>query len=107
MKRDGKLYAVMCDYYNDIDNAWKFDDSECIIREEFELDKNEINVSCETVFADEKDECVFFIDGKKIGDVHKLVFRLDHFTGVRYGLFAYSTKEIGGEAAFSDFQIGE
>ena len=105
MKRDGKLYAVMCDYYNTGD-AWKFDDKECIIREEVELDKEEVLVRCETVFANEKDECVFYVDGKKIGEKHKLEFRLDHFTGVRYGLFVYSTKCVGGSALFSDFKIG-
>ena len=32
-----------------------------------------------------------------------LVFRLDHFTGVRFGLFAFSTESAGGSAVFSDF----
>ena len=40
---------------------------------------------------------------KKIGSDHKLEFKLDHFTGARFGLFIYSTKEIGGSARFSDF----
>ena len=40
---------------------------------------------------------------KKPGSDHKLEFKLDHFTGVRFGLFIYSTKETGGCARFSDF----
>ena len=40
---------------------------------------------------------------KKLGSDHKLEFKLDHFTGARFGLFIYSTKEIGGNARFSDF----
>ena len=69
--------------------------------------KEEVLIKAETVFADERDECIFFIDGKRIGEVHKLTFRLDHFTGVRYGLFVYSTKLTGGVASYSDFKIGE
>ncbi|MCR5629330.1 glycoside hydrolase 43 family protein [Eubacterium sp.] len=106
MKEDGKLYKVMCDFYNG-DDIWKLSDEPCIIREKIELDKSEIEIRGETVFADEKDECVFYIDDVKIGDVHKLKFRLDHFTGVRYGLFVYSTKQTGGEVAFADFKIWE
>ena len=40
---------------------------------------------------------------KKLGSDHKLEFKLDHFTGARFGLFIYSTKEIGGNANFSEF----
>ena len=39
----------------------------------------------------------------KLGPVKKLSFKLDHFTGARFGLFMYSTKETGGSAYFSDF----
>ena len=64
----------------------------------------------EACFEDEKDEAECFIqeDGKwkKIGGTHKLHFRLDHFTGARFGLFVYSTKEPGGKAGYSDFRIG-
>ena len=40
---------------------------------------------------------------KKLGSDHKMEFKLDHFTGARFGLFVYSTKEIGGSASFSNF----
>ena len=40
---------------------------------------------------------------KKLGSNHKLVYKLDHFTGARFGLFVFSTKETGGSAAFSNF----
>ena len=40
---------------------------------------------------------------KKLGSDHKMEFKLDHFTGARFGLFIYSTKEIGGSASFSNF----
>lgn len=104
MKENGKLYKVMCDFYSDED-TWNLTDKSCIIREKVLLDKDEVLVSCKSVFFDERDECDFFIDGEKIGEMHKLKFRLDHFTGVRYGLFIYSTKECGGIASFSKFKI--
>lgn len=39
----------------------------------------------------------------KIGKEHKQYFKLDHFTGCRFGLVVYSTKEAGGSAEFRDF----
>ncbi|MCR4792262.1 MAG: family 43 glycosylhydrolase [Lachnospiraceae bacterium] len=39
-----------------------------------------------------------------IGAPQKLVFKLDHFTGARVGLFVFSTKETGGSATFSKFK---
>ena len=60
-------------------------------------------------FADLADTVTFYYkecdSWKQLGKPHQLRFMLDHFTGCRIGLFAYSTKESGGEAAFSDFII--
>lgn len=58
-------------------------------------------------FACMKDEaeCWYFTqkEWKRIGITHKLCFKLDHFTGCRFGLFLYATKETGGSAVFRDF----
>ncbi len=40
---------------------------------------------------------------KKLGNSHKLYFLLDHFCGVRAGLFVYSRKEAGGTGKFRNF----
>lgn len=40
----------------------------------------------------------------EIGEPHKMLFRLDHFTGYRFGLFVYSTKTVGGNAIFKNFE---
>jgi hypothetical protein len=50
-------------------------------------------------------QCSILLNGewKTFGLSHTLSFRLDHFTGARFGLFVYSTKEPGGSAEFSDF----
>jgi len=40
----------------------------------------------------------------KVGDAHKLEFKLDHFVGARFGLFIYSTRKRGGSAVFENFR---
>lgn len=40
---------------------------------------------------------------KKIASSHKLKFGLDHFTGARFGLCVFSTRQIGGSGEFRDF----
>lgn len=60
-------------------------------------------------FENMQDKLDFFYlkeDGKwaKVGNAIKLYFRLDHFTGCRFGLFVYSTRKTGGEAVFTDFK---
>lgn len=43
--------------------------------------------------------------GRILAEPFSLYFKLDHFCGVRPGLFCYATKELGGQAAFSDFTM--
>lgn len=58
-------------------------------------------------FDDLQDKLDFFYQKDKhwvkFGASHDLKFRLDHFTGCRFGLFVYSTKTLGGEAVFKKF----
>lgn len=67
-----------------------------------------IRLKVEVDFTIMKDEARFFYlaeEGwRQIGPVHKLYFKLDHFTGCRFGLFLYATRQIGGRAGFQDFQ---
>jgi len=62
-------------------------------------------------FTDMKDETVFYYYNYseekfiQIGGKHKLHFALDHFTGCRFGLFMYATRQIGGKAAFMGFRF--
>ena len=59
------------------------------------------------VYEDERDEALCAVykdnDWKSIGQSTKLFFGLDHFTGCRFALFAYSTIKEGAEAGFSNF----
>lgn len=54
-----------------------------------------------------RDEVRFFYEQAgqwiPLGPWHKMYFRLDHFTGCRFGLFIYSTREMGGIGDFSEF----
>lgn len=66
-----------------------------------------VRIKCEVDFRDSKDRARFYYledqVWKKIGKIHKLAFKLDHFTGCRFGLFYYSTKTVGGECDFMNF----
>ena len=42
-----------------------------------------------------------------LAEPFSLYFKLDHFCGVRPGLFCYATKEHGGQAAFSELKVME
>lgn len=57
--------------------------------------------------ADGKDEIRFYYcaDGSwtELGNGKKMQFMLDHFTGLRYGLYYYSTEKCGGYVDFSKF----
>lgn len=59
-------------------------------------------------FEDAVDYAEFFYEEnnewKKLGIDQKLYFKLDHFTGCYFGLFYFSTKELGGVADFLDFR---
>lgn len=68
----------------------------------------QIELRIKADFARRHDRAIFYyrIPGEtkwtEIGD-RELVFMLDHFTGCRYGLFYYSTKETGGNVSFNKF----
>ena len=69
----------------------------------------EVRLKCCLDFTDKKDEAAFFYqDGDQwlpLGIRQKLYFKMDHFTGCRFGLFLCSTKEAGGYADFQKFRF--
>ena len=75
--------------------------------EQVSVDQSRIRLRVEVDFTNMKDEAEFFYfckgEWKQIGITQKLYFRLDHFTGCRFGLFLYATRKIGGRAGFRDF----
>ena len=64
-----------------------------------------LKATCE--FGHGKEFCEFWYlandEWKQLGTKHHVRFDLRHFTGCRFGLYNYSTKQLGGEAKFSHF----
>ena len=69
------------------------------------FDGNCVELKVRGDFTDGKDIAEFFYRKNrrwvKAGE-QRLYFKLDHFTGCRYGMFLYSTVKTGGEAVFWD-----
>ncbi len=76
--------------------------------ERFPLPDEIVRVRVEVDFLNMNDKARFYFKSptgfQQIGPDHQLAFKMDHFTGCRFGLFYYATKTIGGTAVFSDFQ---
>ncbi len=106
-KRANRFYLVM---RRRLDNGevWGFSKQEAEDEavEEIAWDEPIVRLRLEASFAGE-DLCQCFYraenEWKRLGCVHPLVFRLDHFTGCRFGLFVYSTDKPGKSASFCDF----
>lgn len=111
-RRGGRYYVVMKSRVAE-DNSLQAmpDDVQETEWESVETAQNTVRLKVETDFANMKDEAKFFYDDgngwRPIGISQKLYFKLDHFTGCRFGLFIYATEETGGKAGFHDFQYWE
>ncbi len=77
------------------------------VLEKLKLPGDTVRLRIYADFEDRKETAEFFYESggsfHRLGGKHKLCFKPDHFAGCRYGLFIYSTKEIGGEAVFRSF----
>lgn len=109
-KECGKLYSEVVTYTNDSGDFWKLGEGpgKTVYREE--LKENKIRVCLKAVFNDESGDrdiaCAGIYEGdalKLIPGEHHLRFRLDHFTGCRFGLCYFSKKTPGGMAFFSEY----
>lgn len=111
-KRDGKAYVVM--QAREADNGSRQEirkEEGGKVWAEVPFEGEKIRLRLEVDFTDMKDEAKFYyLNGRRwerLGITHKLYFRLDHFTGCRFGLFVYSTMQTGGKAGFCDFVYKE
>lgn len=108
-KMDGRFYVVMKNRTADNNSlqGMPADIEEGILQETIEIENPVVRLRVEADFTQMKDEADFFCNigegFRKVGVAQKLYFKMDHFTGCRFGLFIYSTKETGGSAVFSDF----
>ena len=109
-KEKGQYYLVMHSkkLKNETSQDKKNKEDERIECAKIPVEGPSVTFKLKADFNDMIDEAKFYYKTekawKKLGPTHKLYFKLDHFVGCRFGLFLYSTKEIGGEAAFSDFK---
>ncbi|MDO4302725.1 MAG: family 43 glycosylhydrolase [Bacillota bacterium] len=110
-RRDGRLYVVMKARKAEDDSlqAMEPDTSEGTEWELCHVQGTKVRLKVSVNFADGRDQADFFYldtQGKwrKIGITQNLYFKLDFFTGCRFGLFVYATKETGGKAGFADFK---
>lgn len=110
-RRDGSLLLVMKERQAKDTSmlAMEPDAGEGTERELYPIQGEKVRLKVSVDFTDGKDEAEFFYldsknEWKKIGITKHLYFKLDFFTGCRFGLFVYATKEIGGKAGFADFK---
>lgn len=106
-KKKNRFYLVMR-RRTDNGEIWGFanQDAQDELMEEIPFAGSCVRFRLEASF-EEKDEAAFFYfkDGEwmQIGVKHPLLFRLDHFTGCRFGVFCYANERSGGSAQFNDF----
>ena len=110
-KENGKYFLVKLakDGVADGQMNPKEDDSMPAVQEKIPLSSAKVTLRAKIDFTRMKDKAVFEWkqDGnwQILAEPFSLYFKLDHFCGVRPGLFCYATKEHGGQAAFSDFTM--
>ena len=108
-RRNGELYVVMLrrvirtkSFWGERKDSESGEELACV-----KLNGESVRLRAEAVFENKTDMArLYYYDGtekKQIGPECKLVYKLDHFTGARFGLFVFGTKEIGGSATFSAF----
>ncbi len=86
------------------------DDSEAgVERLSLPLTEPAVRLRAEMHFSPAADTARFFVQTPQgwqpVGDEHSLYFRLDHFTGNRFGLFLQPRQQAGGQAVFSRFTM--
>lgn len=116
-KEAGRAKAVMCSFTNTSGDVWNLSDEPGTIEESIDIDSDTIRLRLTAKFddvsdfKDAQDVAICEIDlgqgYRQIGTAHQLTFRLDHFTGCRFGLFVYSEEEAGGSAGFLDFKYNK
>ncbi|MBK9579846.1 MAG: glycoside hydrolase 43 family protein [Fibrobacteres bacterium] len=75
------------------------------------LSGNKVFLRIDMNFQSRTDKATFYystdsINWTLLGNTLQMSYELTHFTGYRFGLFAYSTKTAGGTADFDWFKIG-
>jgi beta-xylosidase len=109
-KEDGKYFLVMLARNTDDKSIFGnlVDNEPGVEYARMPVSEARITLKAYGCFVDKRDECEFYYqDGeewRKLGITHNMVWKMDQFVGCRFGLFLFSTKEIGGTAEFSKFK---
>ncbi len=109
-KEASQNYLVMCARPTDDKSIFGnlVDSQTAVEYARIPVTSNKVKLKAYGNFVDSIDECEFYYkDGEaweKLGITHNLVWKMDEFVGCRFGLFLFSTKEIGGTAEFSKFR---
>lgn len=109
MKEDGKKYIVMVKN----EGGDKLDSENAVIKEKIELSQDMVYLKLDYDYSQMKNKAFkasfqYSLDGKtwnNIGTSISLYYDLSVFTGYRFCLFNYSTKEIGGYVDFDYFRV--
>ena len=112
-RREGRMYVVMLSKEAD-NGSLQGMPKDAEFGKEWEavpVEGEQIRLRVVVDFTNMKDTAKFYyLNGRrweKIGISHKLYFKMDHFTGCRFGLFVYATEQIGGKAGFANFVYRE
>lgn len=109
-RQDGKYFLVMLGKPALNDTVYADAD---YLEPAAEYERIPVDCACVTLkvhtdFTDMRDraDCFYLADEewKHIGISQKMYFKMDHFTGCRFGLFLFSTKQTGGYADFMKFR---
>ena len=105
-KENGVYYAVMLSNTSR-GGPWDLSEEEGVTEDKIPVTGGLLSVSVECDFTTDTATCyIATSEGfRQIGTPHRLRFRLDHFTGCRFALSCFSTKESGGTAVFRDFVL--
>ena len=114
-KQDGKYKLITAEHKIPY-TPWSmgvFDDEEPVITSEKELSSPNLKLKATFNLEHTKEQVQFaFCDilnknesFEDFGAPVKLRYTLDQFVGVRFALFCYSTKNVGGKATFKEFNL--
>ena len=110
-RREGRLYLVTLTAQADNPSVWG--DRDFFTRAPQVRDIRPVEGDCATVrvrtdFGGDVDRCTLHYrqDGEwqQAGAEHPMYFKMDLFTGCRFGLFHYATRETGGQAVLWNFR---
>lgn len=109
-KRDGKFYLTTADHK--IKQGGPANPAEAPhFLEEIEIASPKITLALKFNLTHNKEnvQLMYFDEAKgdfvRLGQLSsRLRYTLDQFVGVRFALFNYSTKKVGGKASFTDFK---